>query len=220
MLGIILTIRDIFRALISRGADTFLMSIGGAYSAIFISAIVSSQSDFSLMTSDLSTHTLFISSVCGALGFYLFILLLFYRVLAAKNEEKYCSILISAFAGAAFIFMKLLLNRLGFENEESEILSKSYIIILLVCIIAPIVEEFFFRGLLWKLYRSRDITEPAILFATTILFSISHSPTNLFEYFQFLFAGLCLGILRIYSRSVYLGILAHAIANCIVLFKL
>lgn len=220
MSNLTLIIRDTLRAITSGWGDTFFTCMGAVCAAIFAAIMVSAQPGYFSLAADMQAQTLLIATISTTLSFFSAILLIYNPIFAAKNDQLVRSYFIALTAGVVFIFFKLAINHSGGMNTQSNLVNKSYAVVILICLIAPIVEEYFFRGLIWRLYRERNFSEQAILTATTILFSFGHLPSNIFDLFQIAFAGMCLGIMRMYSGSVYLGIIIHAVTNFIVLFNL
>jgi len=92
-----------------------------------------------------------------------------------------------------------------------------YLILLSVCIITPILEELFFRGIFWKLLKKFS-DETYAFFLTSILFAFAHvDPEHIVGVFPI---GIYIGWLRLRSDSIFPSILAHVINNSIVCFLL
>ena len=83
-----------------------------------------------------------------------------------------------------------------------------------IIIIAPIIEEFYFRGLLFN-YFEKTQSKTFVLLLTSLFFSIIHfnipsAPT--------LFAlGASLGLFKLITGSILLTIILHSIFNCFML---
>jgi membrane protease YdiL (CAAX protease family) len=82
---------------------------------------------------------------------------------------------------------------------------------ILMVIVAPVCEEFIFRGFLFQLFSGYGII--IALAATTILFTIAH--TDLASAPHLIAAGLLFGILTVVSGGLATPIIAHSIANLI-----
>jgi membrane protease YdiL (CAAX protease family) len=86
-----------------------------------------------------------------------------------------------------------------------------------IVVLAPIIEEFYFRGILLK-YFEKTKCKFFILIATSLIFTLIHfnipsSPT--------LFAlGIFLAYLKIITGSLFLPIIMHSIFNCIMLLMI
>lgn len=76
-------------------------------------------------------------------------------------------------------------------------------------IVAPITEEFLFRGILLHRWATKWSLSAALI-STSILFGVLHS--NLVGLFVF---GLVMGLLYLQSRCLWVPILAHALNNAI-----
>lgn len=90
--------------------------------------------------------------------------------------------------------------------------------IFVIAILAPIIEELIFRGVILSGFYSGEKKTKAVIKAAVIagaLFALSHmSPAQTF--YQFFLGGLC-GIFVIYTGSVLLGIVVHMTSNVVAL---
>jgi membrane protease YdiL (CAAX protease family) len=88
-----------------------------------------------------------------------------------------------------------------------------YFMLLSICLISPVLEELFFRGVLWRLIRKfSDIT--CAFFVTSIVFAFAHiDPIHIVGVFPI---GLYIGYLRLRSNSIFPPILAHVLNNSLV----
>lgn len=94
----------------------------------------------------------------------------------------------------------------------------SWMFVVAVAVIAPVAEECFFRGYLWRVYEERGYDPKAILLAVSLLFWAAHFPTSPPVQLEYAFMSLSLGLIRYFSGGVYLGIVAHSLMNLIVLY--
>lgn len=76
-------------------------------------------------------------------------------------------------------------------------------------IVAPIVEELLFRGIIFNRLNRRFSFAAAIL-VSSILFGICHEPGGMFSAFVF---GCCMAILYVKSSNILVPILAHFLNN-------
>jgi len=84
-----------------------------------------------------------------------------------------------------------------------------------VIVAAPVSEEVFFRGFLFRgLAESRMRPWGAILF-TSLVWSLIHIQYDWFGIAQIFLAGIFLGWIRWYSGTITLTILLHALQNLI-----
>lgn len=97
-----------------------------------------------------------------------------------------------------------------FENADN-----SYSGLIKVAIVAPIVEEFIFRGMLMKGFVLNYGKIRAVLFSA-ILFSLFHM--NPWQLPATLVLGIIAGIVRVQSGSLLYAIIVHAIHNSFVYF--
>jgi membrane protease YdiL (CAAX protease family) len=86
-----------------------------------------------------------------------------------------------------------------------------------VCVVAPIAEEFFFRGFLFGALRSRAGVWPAMLL-TSILFGLVHSGSASSQYLIPLgIFGFVLCVIRWRTGSLYPGMALHSFNNALAL---
>lgn len=92
-----------------------------------------------------------------------------------------------------------------------------YLLLLSICILTPIVEELFFRGIFWKILKKFS-DETYAFFLTSILFAFAHvDPEHIIGVFPI---GLYIGWLRLRSNSIFPSILSHITNNTIVCISL
>lgn len=95
--------------------------------------------------------------------------------------------------------------------ESAEIMSNSIIyIILSVCIIAPIIEEFIFRGIILNGLLSKYSPSTSIIISS-LLFALAHG--NLHQGINAFLLALIFGYIFYKTRSLYLVILCHFFNN-------
>lgn len=83
-----------------------------------------------------------------------------------------------------------------------------------VCIIAPIVEEFLYRGVLLEHMRKRYNPLTAVI-VSSLFFGIAH--LNLHQGVNAFFIGLCLGVVYIKTNSLLASIFFHLANNTLVM---
>jgi hypothetical protein len=132
-------------------------------------------------------------------------------------------ILLLALAGMVIINLSLAYLSGGtFENPQVEALTGGsalepltlIVLLLLVAVVVPIVEELFFRGMIYPLLRYRWGAGVAISVSAAIFAAFHFVPLLMPALF---FVGLILGYLRERSGSVLPGVLLHAMQNGIAL---
>ena len=112
------------------------------------------------------------------------------------------------------VYFNAFLNGVGIGTVESEAVSSvgggdTFLNFLCASVVAPLVEEFVFRGVIMQPLR-RFGNVFAVL-ASALLFGLSHgSPSNIF--FAFL-CGVALGFVVIASKSLWVGIAVHCLNN-------
>jgi hypothetical protein len=111
------------------------------------------------------------------------------------------------------------------RNEYNYYFRDELASLILILVIAPIFEEFYFRFLLLNLFKQIDNSDEYILTGTTIIFIIIHFPFNIFEYNIFYslrdifiiieigMASVLFGLLYLKTRSLLYPIFAHFLWN-------
>ncbi len=119
-------------------------------------------------------------------------------------------IVVNGIAGIASIFF----SSAGIEGELPEVpVSQSALDVFMNFIasaaVAPLVEEFIFRGVIMQPLRRYG--DRFAIVASAAVFGIAHGrPTNIV--FAFL-SGVIIGCAVVYSRSIWVGIIIHALNN-------
>ena len=90
------------------------------------------------------------------------------------------------------------------------------IAVFLICVVAPIAEETFFRGFLYGGLRGRLSQIPAAS-ASGLVFGLVHAPTGLTTVIPLAVLGIGLALLYEWTGSIWPGIIAHAINNSLAL---
>lgn len=99
-----------------------------------------------------------------------------------------------------------------FENDYG-----IYGAILKVVILAPVIEELIFRGIIMH-GLMRNYSKFTAVFASALIFALFH--LNPWQFPATFILGIVLGILMVRTRNIYLCILGHAINNGLVLFSM
>jgi uncharacterized protein len=89
--------------------------------------------------------------------------------------------------------------------------------ILKIAIMAPIIEEMIFRGVIMH-GLMRNYSKFTAVFVSALLFALFH--LNPWQFPATFVLGIVLGILMLRTRNIYLCILGHAINNGLVLFSI
>ena len=89
--------------------------------------------------------------------------------------------------------------------------------ILKVVIMAPVIEELIFRGIIMH-GLMRNYSKFTAVFASALMFALFH--LNPWQFPATFILGLILGILMIRTRNIYLCILGHAINNALALVSM
>ncbi|MFL5349868.1 MAG: type II CAAX prenyl endopeptidase Rce1 family protein [Hyalangium sp.] len=82
-----------------------------------------------------------------------------------------------------------------------------------VSVAAPVCEEFFFRGVFQKSLLASSLSKPAAVVITAVVFSAFHlDPVGFLARVEL---GVLFGVLRLYTGSLWPGILAHSANNVV-----
>ena len=89
--------------------------------------------------------------------------------------------------------------------------------VLSILVFAPITEEFYFRGILFKCFENR-VSNLYILILTSLIFSIIHfnvpaAPT-------LFILGFSLGLVKLFTGSILISIIIHSLFNCFMLLMI
>jgi ABC-2 type transport system permease protein len=126
----------------------------------------------------------------------------------------------AAAGGAALIYLKIALHTPLFENAQRTVLlghEDASLLALLAIVMAPLFEEFIFRGLIFGGLR-RSMGLSASVLTSAAIFAIVHPPASVIPVF-----GLGVVTALIYERTKLLigPMMAHAVYNaCVVGFQL
>jgi membrane protease YdiL (CAAX protease family) len=111
-------------------------------------------------------------------------------------------------------YVTALMNLLGAEPEREAL---TWLAVVEVVVLAPLVEEWLCRGVLWDALR-RVTSARNVLVATSLLFGLLHCIDGLIGLPHRFVAGLVFGVLRWRSGSLLPGIAAHATHNVLALW--
>ncbi len=97
-------------------------------------------------------------------------------------------------------------------NElQTDNVGSALILLFQLVVIAPIFEEFWYRGLV--LERLKPYGNGFAIFVTAVLFGLTHG--NLQQFFYATTLGICLGYIAITTKSIVVTTIMHAIFNSI-----
>ena len=207
-------LRQAFRALISHYGDMAWVVAGSIVWALIVVVLVSRLPVVALLPPGRQDELLFMAPVLAA-NFVLACACLLWLRATLTPDAAPRSIALAIAAGVALLGGKWLLKHVFIGDDG---MSYGWAFVVTVCVVAPIVEESFFRGLVWRAYRDRGFDDRAILLAVSALFVVAHLPPNLPILGEYTFMALSLGLIRYFSGGVYLGMLFHALMNAIVLY--
>lgn len=108
-------------------------------------------------------------------------------------------------------------------NEEAinQSLGTSPVVMLMIVIVlGPVVEELLFRGLLMNLaFAERNrATQTFNLILSSVSFALVHVPTNLFDFATYALLGLGLGLTYARTRDLRSGMALHILNNLVACF--
>ena len=86
---------------------------------------------------------------------------------------------------------------------------------LALVIVAPLVEEMFFRGFLFKGIESSRLGSAGAVIITSLAWSAMHTQYDVYGIATIFVGGLLLGLARLKSNSIYPPIVMHALQNII-----
>jgi membrane protease YdiL (CAAX protease family) len=89
--------------------------------------------------------------------------------------------------------------------------------LLTILILAPVIEEFYFRGILFNYFEKRN-GKLFILITTSLLFSIIHF--NISATPTLVILGISLGLIKLITGSMLITIIMHSLFNCIMLLMI
>ena len=93
-----------------------------------------------------------------------------------------------------------------------------YFMLVSICLIAPIIEELMFRGVIWRVLERFIPNKSWILIMVSILFALAH--TDFWHMVGVFPVGLYVGWLRLRSNSIFPSMLAHITNNSLVCLAL
>lgn len=211
---------QVFKALISGWADFFWIVVGSfLFSVIILSGVLLHVLPESGAVNGEYEGLIFATSVGSSALFLSFFVFLWPKA-AFLSGSSSRSLTIAVALLALSVTAKWVLNRVFDENENLELYRSSVIVVVLICLIVPVIEEAFFRGLAWTTFLSRSVSELGALYATSILFVIAHVPLDLNSFIQLAGMALALGFMRYFSGSIWIGVVAHSATNLVVFFNL
>ena len=107
-------------------------------------------------------------------------------------------------------FLTLLSGSVDYNDiiggKQTEYIIGNFVI---VCIVAPIIEELLCRGMLMRLFKRYGVT--SMLIFSSLAFALLHQTAS--TLFHIFFIGLILGIIRITTNSIFSCMIVHALSN-------
>ena len=215
-------------------------TIGGAIHLVVLYLFVQTVVDFPLALLDYYNGTDYLynpfKKIILGLGSAIFIFYFAYRKAGVKLNELFPSKPFNfLIVLPLFIFLLAAQNLIGEINIRLnevmpppnwfwELFSKIfesdfgiYGAILKIVILAPVIEELIFRGVIMH-GLIRNYSKFTAVFVSALMFALFH--LNPWQFPATFILGLLLGILMLRTRNIYLCILGHAINNGLVLFSM
>lgn len=88
------------------------------------------------------------------------------------------------------------------------------------CLAAPIMEEFIFRGFLFRGWSQSFAGPTGAIVLTSVIWALIHTQYDWSGQFCIFVSGLVLGYLRWRSNSTWLTVIVHSTINIVVLFSI
>ena len=89
------------------------------------------------------------------------------------------------------------------------------LLLLALMVMAPVAEEIFFRGFLFKGIENSKLGPPGAIIITALAWSVMHLQYNIYGIAGIFVGGLLLGFARLRSNSIYPPIVMHTLQNII-----
>jgi len=201
--------------------------------AVFAVVAILCTKDFDIehFAGSLQTNGFFLSTaICATAPFTIVLIMLFAKIRRSITIKEYLclhrvgwkellkwSLVVLLFAGI-FDTLSYLLDRPIVTQFMVDTYSTAYIVPLLwlaFIVIAPISEEIFFRGFLFKGIEHSVLGPAGAVFITALLWSIMHIQYNVYGIISLFIGGLILGVARVRSNSIYPPIVMHILQNII-----
>lgn len=131
-----------------------------------------------------------------------------------KDIVKWILISIAVWVGILLVGIMLELPEEPFMLMVRDSGTHPLLIIAVVCILAPIVEEMIFRGLLFKRFQLSRLATSGAVIMTCLLFTLIHAQQyTLGGLFVILLIAIYLTFVRVKTQNTSLAIVAHATNN-------
>jgi membrane protease YdiL (CAAX protease family) len=102
-----------------------------------------------------------------------------------------------------------------FMIETYQTANSPFLVFLALVVMAPIFEEFMFRGFLFKGIECSRLGPVGAIILTALVWSAIHTQYNYFHIADIFIGGLLLGIARIKTNSIYVPIAMHMLMNLV-----
>ena len=89
-----------------------------------------------------------------------------------------------------------------------------------LCVAAPVFEEVFFRGFIFRGLQASRLGNPGAVLITALAWSMMHLQYDIYQLSVVLAGGILLGIVRVRSNSTSLTIALHSLMNVIATIEL
>jgi membrane protease YdiL (CAAX protease family) len=108
----------------------------------------------------------------------------------------------------------------GFNPIAFNVTVSGTLLLITVCVLAPVCEELFFRGYLWSKLVKRGYAAVTIIITTSLLYVLPHVPSSFVAFADYATIGLFLATIRYLSGGIVLPVLFHIAMNSMLIFKL
>lgn len=201
--------------------------------ALFVVAVMLRTTEFNIdkFCDSLHTDGLFLAvATCAAAPFIILLVVLFAKIRKAIAIKEYLclyrvswkelfkwSLIVLLLAGF-FDTLTFLLDRPIVTKFMVDTYTTAYFVPFLwfaFIIVAPLSEEIFFRGFLFKGIEHSRMGAAGAVVLTSLLWSVMHVQYDIYGIANLFISGLLLGLARVKSNSIYPPIVMHILQNLI-----
>jgi membrane protease YdiL (CAAX protease family) len=119
----------------------------------------------------------------------------------------------------AFVTIKLGLTRPQASSDPVVVGASGLMVFaVVICIAAPVLEEFVFRGFMFRGWSQSFLGPIGAIVLTSALWAMLHSQYGWYDRSWIFVSGLVLGYFRLRSNSTWLTVVAHSAMNMEILF--
>jgi len=201
--------------------------------ALFFAAAMIGAPEFNIdkFCSSLQANGLFLATAtCAAAPFTIVLMVIFAKIRGSITVKEYLclrwvgwkelfkwSLIVILLAGI-FDTLTFLLDRPIVTKFMVDTYTTAYFVPFLwfaFIIVAPLTEELFFRGFLFKGIEHSRIGAAGAVVITSLLWSVMHIQYDIYGITNLFISGLLLGLARVKSNSIYVPVVMHILQNII-----